>query len=125
MRLTARFDPSGIVSGVASARRRALLVTSQNVLSDDNRFVPVETGALRGSGRAEVRSDDHATVEWGTDADTARYARPQYYEPHNHATDANAAAGGMAADHWHERSAAVNRGRWARMYGDELARGTR
>lgn len=117
-------DVSSVARHATEARRAALGVVAENALADTEQYVPYETGALVGSGRAEVdRSGDRATLSWGGDADTAEYARPQYYEPHDHSSAANAAHSPRATDHWAEASARENGDRWREMLAEKIERG--
>lgn len=122
MRLSVkRVDLSGVSEAVERANEAALGVTAENALSDTRPYVPYDTGALQGSGEARVEGD-RALLEYGGDAETARYAREQYYNPHNHATRQNALHAPRACDHWGERSKADNSDRWVAMHAAEMGR---
>ena len=117
-------DVSSVARHATAARRAALGVVAENALADTEPYVPYETGALVGSGTAEVgASGDRATLSYGGDADTARYARRQYSEPHDHSTAANAAHSPRATDHWCEASARENGDRWRAMLAEGIERG--
>lgn len=119
-----RSDLDALAERAPKVMEDALGVVAENALADTEEYVPYETGALVGSGQTRVGAQ-RAQLMWGTDGDTAEYARPQYYEPHDHSTDANAAHSPRATDHWAEASARENRGRWrdmlAREVGEEIA----
>lgn len=114
-------DVSGALEKVKRANEAALGVTAENALSDTRPYVPYDTGALQGSGQTKV-SGERAYLEYGTDADTSRYARVQYYNAHNHGTAQNAIHAPKACDHWGERSKADNGERWAKMHASEMRR---
>lgn len=115
-------DVRRLSARAAKAADGALFAVAENVLSDCSEYVPYETGALRGSGTASA-SAGKATVAWGTDADTARYARVQYYGVGlGHGTDANAAMAPKACAKWFEAAKAVRKGAWGEMYAHELRR---
>lgn len=108
-------DVSRARSRARSAAAAAAYVTAENVLADCTPKVPTLTGALRTSGRVRQAGDGRVFVEWGTDADTARYARPQYHGAYRHETP-----GVSSPALWFER-AERERGRaWLRMFGDEV-----
>lgn len=114
-----RSDVAGLAERAPGALEAALGVVAENALADTEEYVPYETGALVGSGQTRA-SGRRASLMWGTDGDAAEYARPQYYEPHDHSTDANAAHSPRATDHWAEASARENKGRWRDMLAHEL-----
>lgn len=115
-------DASGALARSDAAKRAALGVVAENVLADCTPYVPYETGALQGSGEGRVEGGA-GVVEWGTTADTARYARVQYYGVGlSHATDANAAMAPMATHHWFEKARAARGEAWADMFGAEYGR---
>lgn len=114
-------DLAGALDAVRSASEAALGVVAENAKSDTKPYVPYDTGALQGSAETEVAGGS-AYIRYGGDSKTARYAREQYYNAHNHETRQNAIHAPKACDHWGERSKADNADRWARMYADEMAR---
>ena len=88
MRVGLRLRSSDLARLAATSARAvaaAMGVVGENALADTEPFVPYETGALVGSGQAEAHRD-RARLSWGNDADTAGYARAQYFEPHDHST---------------------------------------
>lgn len=99
-----------------SRANAALGIVAENALSDCERYVPYEHGALRGSGRT-VLSDGKATLEWGGDAKTSRYARKQYYDQRLHHTTAGTCA------HWATVAAATRRVAWAGMFKKAMSGG--
>ena len=120
MRLRLRsVDVTAAVPKVREANNAALGITAENVLSDCREYVPYDSGALQGSGRTRL-TDGSAYVEWGGDSDTSRYAREQYYNAHNHATDQNALHAPRACDHWCERARADRGDAWQQMYDKAL-----
>lgn len=96
----------------------ALDVVAENALSDCTRYVPVDTGALRSSGRT-VLSDGKAALEWGGDANTARYARKQYYDKSLKHTTAGTCA------EWAKVCAASRKAAWEGMFRKALSGGMR
>ncbi len=123
MRLSVKaVDVGGAQSRGEAARTAALGVVAENVLSDCGEYVPYDLGALRGSGKASVRGGE-GVVMWGTDAETARYARVQYYGAGlSHDTAQNAMHAPKARHHWFEAAKAERKEAWCRMYGAEVAR---
>lgn len=111
-------DLAGALDAVRSASEAALGIVAENAKSDTKPYVPYDTGALQGSAEIEV-SGGSAYIRYGGDSKTARYAREQYYNVHNHEPRHNAI---HACDHWGEHSKADNADRWARMYADEMSR---
>ena len=61
-------------------------------------------------------ADGSATVEWGTDADTAAYARKQYYGNYRHDTVQNGLNAPKAQGHWFDGARAERLAEWERMY---------
>ena len=117
-----RCDASGVLQALSGARDAALLVVAENVVSDCTPHVPCLTGALADSGRASVRAGvGHA--EWGGDAETARYARVQYYDESLRHDPRGSATAPCA--HWVEQTAAFRAEEWRGMLRDELGRGMR
>lgn len=116
-------EVAGAQGAVERASAAALGVTAENIRSDTRPYVPFETGALQGSARTWTSADGgRAYLEYGGDADTGRYARDQYYNPHNHSTRQNDRHAPRASDHWFERSKADNGERWAKMHAAEMRR---
>ena len=117
-----------VLSKSEAACKRALTVVSGDVLEKSNRYVPVLTGDLRASGVHTVRTPREAFVKWGTDADTAAYARAQYYGVGlSHSTPANAKANDCRASaYWFERAKASHKGSWTKafrkVYGEAMAK---
>ena len=110
MRITLEGVNMGHVLPEERSRANAALgIVADNALSDCERYVPFETGALRSSGRT-VLSDGKATLEWGGTEDTSRYARRQYYDQRLHHTTAGTCA------HWATVAAATRRAAWAAMF---------
>ena len=116
-------DSGRVLSKLERASERAMGVTAENALTDTKPYVPYDTGALSGSGQARVTASGAGELHYGTDADTAEYARVQYYESHDHSTAQNAMHAPRACDHWCERSSADNRDRWLGMYASQLKEG--
>lgn len=112
----AHFDASPAAGGVGRAVDGAMFVTCENILSDCTPFVPVLSGDLRGSGRVTRHTGGQGAVEWGTDADTARYAAAQYYGNFNHPNQ----PGVQSPAKWFDAAAESNRQRWVDMFGHEL-----
>jgi hypothetical protein len=96
----------------------ALGIVAENALSDCERYVPYETGALRRSGRT-VLSDGKAAIEWGGDSDTARYARRQYYDKGLHHTTSGTCA------EWARVCSASRKTAWEGMFRKALSGGMR
>ena len=116
-------DVSGMAARAESARDAALGVLAENVLSDCTEYVPYDSGALQGSGKASVRRGE-ALVKWGTDSETARYARVQYYGVGlNHKTKQNGKFAKKARHHWFEAAKAEREAAWREMYAVTFARG--
>lgn len=120
-----RLDSGRIMTAFERARDRAMGATAENALADTRPYVPYDTGALQGSGQARVTASGAGELHYGTDADTAEYARVQYYEAHDHGTRQNALFAPKACDHWCERSSADNSDRWRGMFARLLAEGVR
>lgn len=106
----------GVTRKLERANERAMGATAENALADCVPYVPYDTGALRSSGQARVSSSGRGQLHYGTDADTAAYAREQYYSSHNHGTAQNALHAPKACDHWCERAATDHSERWRGMY---------
>jgi len=94
----------------------ALFVTAENVLSDCTPRVPKLSGDLRGSGRTRAAGDLRVVVEWGTDADTAAYARPQYYGNFNHPNQ----PGVQSPARWFDEAEREDGRRWVQLFDHEL-----
>ena len=114
-------DVRGAEDKVRKASEAAMGVTAENVLSDCTPFVPYDTGALQGSGQSEAKGEK-GYVEWGTDGETAQYARIQYYGSHDHGTAQNAIHAPKAQDHWFEGAKAERGDAWAEMHAAEMRR---
>jgi hypothetical protein len=114
-------DLTALTSRTAPANKAALGVVAENVLADCTPYVPYKTGALRGSGKATALADS-ATVAWGTDSETARYARAQYYGSYDHGTDANAINAPKACARWFEAAQASRKAAWVQAYSTEYTR---
>lgn len=112
---------AGLTSRCEDATNAALGIVAENVLADCTPYVPYETGALRGSGRAAARAGV-GTVTWGGDAATAAYARVQYYGALNHSTTQNAVFAPKARGHWFEAAKAERKQAWCEMYAQEYGR---
>lgn len=93
----------------------ALFVTAENVLSDCTPRVPELSGDLRRSGRTRATGDLRVVVEWGTDADTAAYARPQYERPYRHTTP-----GVASPARWFDEAEKEDGQRWLQLFDHEL-----
>ena len=89
---------------------RAVAVTEQ-VLADSERYVPVRSGDLRGSGRAQTRPGDYK-VEWG--GTTAPYARHVYYGT----GPVNQTINDKASRQWFEKAKAARLSLWLKMARD-------
>lgn len=112
-----RADVSGLLAAAGRARAAACGAVAENVLADCGPYVPYDTGALKRSGEAVPLRGGGAEVRWGTDADTAAYAREQYYnEGYRHKTEQNALFSPRAQSHWFEGARAERREEWERMY---------
>jgi hypothetical protein len=109
-------ETSGISRKVSAATEAALGILAENALSDCRPYVPYGLGALQGSGKTNGGADGHATIEWGGTGDTSRYAREQYYNPHDHATSQNALYAPKATDHWFEHARAERMDAWIGLY---------
>ena len=95
---------------------KALFAVTENVLSDCVPYVPHLTGDLERSGDTKVENG-HGYVMWGTTADTARYARPQYYGTgFSHDTPGNHANSPKACAKWFEAARAARKGSWEQMF---------
>lgn len=104
-----KFDAEELIRKSERAVQAGLFVVGHNALSDSKRYVPYEFGALRNSGCAQKDGGDFV-VMWGTDADTAKYARYQYYTKGlNHTT-----AG--TCDHWFDKAYSVRGEAWHKMF---------
>ena len=115
-------DLGGLSSRDEPARRAALGVVAENVLADCTDYVPFDSGALRASGKAYVRGDE-GQVQWGTDGETARYARVQYYGTGlSHDTTQNALNAPRACHHWFDAAKAERKAAWRDAFGREYAR---
>lgn len=100
----------------SSALRAAAFATAENVVSDCTRYVPIWRGWLRDSKDTRHNSDGSASVLWGTDADTAEYARRQYYDTGlQHTADLNQSNTGTGA-HWFETAKASRESAWKRIF---------
>lgn len=110
------FDVAPAARSVEQAVDAAMFVTCENILSDCTPHVPVRSGALRGSGKVTRHTDAQGTIEWGTDADTAKYARTQYHGNFNHPNQ----PGVQSPAKWFEVAAASSQQRWVDMFGHEL-----
>lgn len=101
----------------SKALAAAAFATAENVLSDCTRYVPVLHGGLRDSGQTRHSSGGSASVLWGTDAATARYARRQYYdEGLRHTAALNPSNAGTCA-HWFDAARASREGAWRAAFG--------
>lgn len=109
------FDVAPAVRSVEQAVDGAMFVTCENILSDCTPHVPYREGYLRGSGKVTRHTDGQGTIEWGTDADTAKYAAAQYYKPYAHSTP-----GVQSPAKWFEVAAASRQQAWIDMFGHEL-----
>ena len=58
-----KFDRIGIKNKMARAHRLAQVRLSSAVLTDSNRFIPMDTGVLKSSGRLE---NENKQVSWNT-----------------------------------------------------------
>lgn len=114
MRLTVK--SAQVKASPSKALAAAAFATAENVLSDCTRYVPVLHGNLRDSGQTRHGPDGSASVMWGTDALTARYARRQYYdEGLSHTTALNPANAGTGP-HWFETAKASRQAAWESMF---------
>jgi hypothetical protein len=102
-------ETSGISRKVSAAAEAALGILAENALSDCRKYVPYDKGPLRDSGKTNGGANGHATIEWGGTADTSRYAREQYYNPHHHTTPGT-------TDHWFEHARAERMDAWMGLY---------
>ena len=122
MRLSVKScDVGGMEARAESARAAALGVVAENVLSDCTEYVPVRFGDLRRSGKASVRGGE-GVVMWGTDSETARYARVQYYGAGLSHTTEFTPENAKARHHWFDAAKAERKDEWSRMFGHEFGR---
>ena len=112
-----------LLANSAKAREAALFALAENVLSDCSTYVPHMTGDLERSGTAKV-SGGRGQVAWGTTADTAKYARFQYYGVGlSHDTPGNRAYAPKACAKWFEAARAARNGSWEKLFGKVLKEG--
>lgn len=115
-------DLGALGARAGKARQAALGVVAENVLADCTDFVPFDSGALRASGKADVRGEE-GRVRWGTDSQTARYARVQYYGAGlSHDTTQNTLNAPKATSHWFDAAKAQRKGAWMDAFGREYSR---
>lgn len=114
MRLTVRSMSAGVQPSKALAA--AAFATAENVLSDCTRYVPILHGNLRDSGQTRHSSGGAASVLWGTDSETARYARRQYYDEGLSHTTAHNPSNAGTGPHWFETAKASREGAWAAAF---------
>jgi len=97
-------------SKVKAAVEAALGITAENVLADCSVYVPVDTGALHDHGETRVSKDGKsASVVWGTDEQSSKYARPVYYctdKRHDPPT----------RDHWFDYAKGLRGDAWRGMF---------
>lgn len=68
-----KYDASRILRDVETQASRIILETAQDVLSISQQLVPVDTGALRQSGRVEQVNPNRVRIIYGNE--TVEYAR--------------------------------------------------
>lgn len=110
----AGIETGPILSKAQKAANAAKFAVAENVLADCSEYVPYETGALRRSGDTEQPSGDGpAKVVWGKDADTAKYARVQYFGVNfDHPRRPNNSKG---CAKWFEKAKAERKAEWVAM----------
>ncbi len=110
-----KYDDKKIHSAIKKAMPKANGIVAENILADCREYVPYHSGALQRSG--QTRSDgEYGYVEWGTDAQTAKYARVQYEGDFNHKTVGNAINAPRATKKWVESAKRRHLKRWNEMY---------
>lgn len=114
MRLKVRSASAG--AQASAALSAASFATAENVLSDCTRYVPILHGDLRGSGQTRHGSGGSASVMWGTDAQTARYARRQYYDEGLSHTSANNPSNAGTGARWFETAKASRQSAWESVF---------
>lgn len=107
---------------LSKAMRAATFAVAENVLSDCTPYVPIRTGRLRESGETRHGSSGDASVVWGTDADTARYARKQYYGYYSHTTQFNP-SNSTGTRAWFDKVRPKREDAWREMFRREYERG--
>lgn len=91
-----------------NALQAACFVTAENALSDCKPNIPYLNGDLTGSGKTKPGQTD-CEIMWGTDEDTAKYARYQYYTKGlNHPK--------QGSDHWFEKTRAERKDAWGKIF---------
>ncbi len=115
-------DASKLAAKALRAQKRALGVLAENALADCSEYVPYDKGRLQASGKTQVK-DGEAYVMWGTNADTARYARVQYYGNFNHSTLGNSLHSPRACSHWFEAARRERLSAWSDMYKEVFNQG--
>ena len=76
-----KFDATKLVRNVTEAAGEVLLVSAYDVLDVSQQFVPVDTGALKASGRVEIETaatNRTAFIGYG-DGEEIDYAKYQEY----------------------------------------------
>lgn len=115
----AGIETGPILSKAQKAANAAKFAVAQNVLADCTEYVPYETGALRGTNgnrscdAIAPDGDGPAKVMWGMDADTAKYARVQYYGVNfDHPRRPNNSKGRAK---WFDKAKAERKAEWVAM----------
>ncbi|MEZ2715426.1 minor capsid protein [Niallia circulans] len=102
---------SGIALKIARAKERTQFALDNQVLKDNNEFIPADTWNLRDS------SISHSVIGQGILKWSTPYARNLYYNPQYHfSLDKNPKAGGL----WHERAKAAYGTDWTKLAQREM-----
>lgn len=109
MTITVDLDQAAIQRKIENGVDRAQLALDNEVLKDDNYYIPFREGTLMRSGHIP----QPGTVEWDVE-----YARERYYVPANLSKDINPNASML----WHEVSAAQNKKKWEAVANEEYNR---
>lgn len=100
-----KWDISKVRTKHDRAQKSCQISMDENVLTDSNYFIPLDTGNLKGSARRNTVIGS-GKVKWG-----GPYARRLYYNPqYNFRKDKNPNAGGL----WFERAKSLHKQKWIR-----------
>lgn len=100
-------DLSGVERKVSDANiLRAKRAVANQVLMDDDKYIPMKDGPLRASGQIAI---DGSSVSWNT-----VYARAQYYGTNGIVVFKKYTTSGTGKQ-WHEKSAKANADKWKRV----------
>jgi hypothetical protein len=106
LNIKVNIDTNAIASKIDNALDKAQHVLDQQVLKDDNYFIPFDTGELM---RSSLRASKigQGLIVWDTP-----YARRLYYNPqYNFSKDKNPNARGL----WHEEAKALHLPEWVKI----------